>query len=166
VASLLLLAVTLYAAEGPGEFLQDLCDHRYGPEGALFWSETHAPGEDGIPLDPDSLAPRLAQLRDLSVEPGERTLFEETEDGYLIEYGESSWTWTGADGRLQRAEGLTGILWHDGGYYWMEVPVLISGSAGLGPRERMLAGLLFTGMILGLGVMAMIWARRRGPSGR
>jgi hypothetical protein len=166
VASLLLLAVTLHAADGPVEFLQDLCDNRYGPSGALFWSETHAPGEDGTPLDPDSLAPRLAQLRDLSVDPGERTRFEETDTGYLIEYGESCWTWTGADGRLQRAEGLTCVLWRDGGYYWVELPVLVSGSAGIGPRERILAGLLFTGMILGLGVTAMLWARRRCPTGR
>ena len=161
MASLLLLSAILYSAEGPEQFLNDLCDNRQGPEGALFWSQTHAPAEDGIPIDPDSLAPRLAQLRDLSVEPGERTLFEETDHGYIIEYDESQWTWTASDGRIQRAEGLTGILWLDGGYYWLELPVIGPESAGISLRERLVAGLLFTGMILGLGVTAIIWARKR-----
>jgi hypothetical protein len=166
VASLLLLVVTLYTADGPEEFLKDLCSNRQGPEGALFWSQTHAPAEGGIPLDPDSLAPWLAQLRDLSVEPGERTLFEETENGYVIEYGESQWTWTAADGRVQRAEGLAGILWLEGDYYWLELPLFLSEPPGISLRERLLAGLLFTGMILGIGVTAIIWARKRNSSGR
>jgi len=161
VASLLLLAIVLHAAEGPEEFLNDLCGNRQGPEGALFWAQTRAPAEDGVPLDPDSLAPRLSQLRDLSVEPGERTLFEETDHGYIIEYAESQWTWTASDGRVQRAEGLAGILWLDGDYYWLELPVIAPESPGISLRERLLAGLLFTGMILGMGVTAVFWARRR-----
>jgi hypothetical protein len=161
VASLLLLSAILYTADGPEAFLNDLCANRQGLEGALFWAQTHAPAEDGVPLDPDSLEPRLAQLRELSVEPGERTLFEETDNGYIIEYGESRWTWTAADGRIQRAEGLTGILWLDGDYYWLELPVIAPESAGISLRERLLAGLLFTGMILGMGVTAVIWARKR-----
>jgi len=167
--TILLLSLLLHRAEGPEEFLQDLCDNRYGPEGALFWAAASASAE-GIRPDADTLAAclaeQLAPLADLSVEPGARTLFEETDEGYLIEYAASSWTWTGPDGRVRRAEGPSRILWRDGEYYWLELPVMDrERSAGIGNRERMLSGLLFTAMILGFGVTAVLVARRGVPAG-
>lgn len=165
MASLLPLLLLMVSAEGPEQFLQDLCEHRYGAEGALFWAGSRSPGPGGEVADPDSLAILLEPLRDLSVEPGPRTRFEDTGEGYLIEYGESRWTWTTPDGRVRTTEGLTCLLWRDGGYFWTEVPVLADGAPSAGLRERLLAGLLFTGLILGFGVLAVIWARRRRPAG-
>ena len=158
---LLLLSLVLHYAEGPEEFLQNLCDNRSGTAGALFWADNRAPMEDGSPTEPDSLAPQLALLRDLSVEPGERTRFENTGDGYIIEYAESRWTWTGSDGRLRSTTGLTCISWHEGDYMWIKVPVLVSSTGSIGPREKLLSGFLFTTIIIVFAVIVMIWARRR-----
>lgn len=158
---LLLLALVFHYAEGPEEFLQDLCDNRSGAAGALFWAESSTPGEDGSMVEPDSLAPQLALLRDLSVEPGERTRFENTGDGYIIEYAGSRWTWTGSDGRIRDITGLTGISWSEGDYRWIDVPVLVSSTGGIGPREKLLSGFLFTMIIIVFGVIVVVWARRR-----
>ena len=158
---LLLIALTLHYAEGPEEFLQDLCDNRSGAAGALFWAENHLPGENGSPAQPDSLAPQLVLLRDLSVEPGERTRFENTGDGYVIEYAGSRWTWTGPDGRIRSTTGLTAVSWRGGDYRWIDLPVLFSSSGGIGPRDKLLSGFLFTTIIIVFGVIVVIWARRR-----
>ena len=163
---LLLLALILHYAEGPEEFLQDLCDNRSGAAGALFWAENRTPGEDGAPVEPDSLAPQLALLRDLSVEPGDRTLFENTGDGYIIEYAGSRWSWTGADGRIRSVTGLTVVSWREGDYRWIEVPMLVSSTGRIGPREKLLSGFLFTTIIMVFGVIVVIWARRRYLPGR
>lgn len=163
IISLLLVLTILSYADSPEDFLYQLCDNRSGTEGALFWSDMASAAVDSLLSHPDTLAMRLSTMRDLSVEPGPRTLFETTENGYRVEFAESAWTWTGDDGRLHRVNGLTGIDWTAEGYRWYRIIFLVSGSVSIGRKERMVTGLLVTVLILVFGAILLGWAKRKYP---
>ncbi len=159
---LLFVVALLGYPESPVEFLDHLCENRSGPEGAIYWSDMAASCVDTLLSDPDSLGAQLSSRMDLSVEPGIRTLFETTDDGYIVEYGESIWTWTAEDGRLHRINGVTGIEWTAIGYRWIRLPFLVSSiSVSVGRKERLVTAVLFTILILVFGAIAVAWVKRQ-----
>jgi len=163
MTSLLFLLALLGYPESPVEFLDHLCENRSGFEGAIYWSDMAASSVDTLLSDPDSLEVQLSLKMDLSVEPGMRTLFETTDSGYIVEYGESVWTWTADDGRLHRLTGVTAIEWTAIGYRWTRLPFLASsgsGSVSVGRKERLVSAVLFTILILVFGAIALAWVKR------
>ncbi len=156
-----LLIVFLFSASTPEEFLQELCEHRIGTDGAIFWS-THAASE--VPdryANPDSLLLLLADKEELSVNPGSRTNFRNIDETFRIEFGESYWTWTDAEDTRHRTEGLAIIECTRGNYIWVQIPVLSSRSVSAGRKQTLISGFLFTILILVFTAISIAWAKRR-----
>lgn len=151
----------LLSVSTPEEFLQELCEHRTGTEGAIFWS-THASSE--VPekhTNPDSLLLLLADKDDLSVNPGSRTSFLNFDETFRIEFGESYWTWIDQEGSRHRTEGLTVIECTRGNYTWVQIPVLSSGSVSAGRKQKLVSGVIITILILVFTAIFVGWAKRR-----
>ena len=156
-----LFIVFLLSASTPEEFLQELCEHRIGTDGAIFWS-THASAE--VPdtyANPDSLLLLLADKEGLSVNPGSRTNFLNIDESFRIEFRESCWTWADQEGALHRTEGLAVIECTQGNYTWVQIPVLSSRSVSAGREQKLISGVLITILILIFTAISVGWAKRR-----
>lgn len=156
-----LFIVFLLSASTPEEFLNELCEHRIGTDGATFWS-THASAE--VPdrfANPDSLLLLLADKEGLSVNPGSRTNFLSIDETFRIEFGESYWTWTDQEGSRHRTKGLAVIDCTRGNYTWVQIPVLTSRSVSAGRKQKLISGLLITILILVFTAISVGWAKRR-----
>ncbi len=158
--SLMILSILLTPSTPEG-FLDELCENSSGMEGAEFWS-SHASIEVQSALaDPDSLVIILGRMQELTVNTGPRTAFEESDNTFRIEFGESIWTWIGPQGDLNRKEGLSVIICAQGNYTWLKIPVLESGSISVGGKERLISGILITFFLLISTFVFLIWAKRR-----
>lgn len=156
-----LFIVFLLSASTPEEFLHELCEHRIGTDGAIFWS-THASAE--VPdryANPDSLLLLLADKEGLSVNPGSRTSFLSIDETFRIEFGKSYWTWTDQEGSSYRTEGLAVIECIRGNYTWVQIPALSSISVSAGRQQKLISGLSITILILVFTAFSVGWAKRR-----
>ncbi len=157
----IIICAILLTPSTPEGFLDELCENSTGMEGAEFWS-THASMEVQSALaDPDSLVIILDGMQELTVSTGTRTAFEESENAFRIEFGESSWTWTDSNGSLHRIKGLTVVVCVQGNYTWSEIPVISSRSVSVGNRERLISGILITFLVLISTLIFLTWAKRR-----
>ena len=157
----IVICAILLTPSTPEEFLHELCENSSGMEGAEFWS-SHASIEVQSALaDPDSLVILLGRMQELTVNTGRRTAFEESDDAFRIEFGESIWTWIDSYGNLNRKEGLSVIICSQGNYMWYKIPVLESGSISVGNRERLISGILVTFLMMISVFVFLTWAKRR-----
>lgn len=158
--SLMIFSILLTPST-PESFLHELCENSSGMEGADFWS-SHASMEVQSALaDPDSLVIILGRMQELTVNTGPRTAFEESDNAFRIEFGESIWTWIDSGGDLNRKEGLSVIICSQGNYTWSKIPVLELGSISIGRNERLISGILITFLLLISTFVFLIWAKRR-----
>ncbi len=143
-----MLSIMIYAIlltpSTPEDFLHELCVNSSGIEGAEYWSSHASLEVQSAFADPDSLLIILGRMQELTVNTGARTAFEETENAFRIEFGESIWTWIDYGGDLNRKEGLSVIVCSQGNYTWSEIPVLESGSISVGNREKLISGIMIT----------------------
>lgn len=157
----LLICSILLTPSTPEGFLKELCDNSNGIEGAEFWS-SHADAEVlSVFKYPDSLAIILGGMRELTVDTGTRTAFQDRGDSFRIEFGESRWNWIDSDGNLNRKDGLSIVICSSGRYTWLEIPVLTSGSISIGKKEKVIAGIFVTFLILTFAIILLIWAKKR-----
>jgi len=157
----LLLCSIVLTPSTPEEFLAELCENSTGQEGAEFWSSCASPEVQSDRSSPDSLAQILEGMNDLSVITGSRTLFQDRGNDFIIEFGESKWTWTDSTGNLNTKQGLSVLICTNGRYTWSEIPVLTSRSVSFGQKEQMIAGILGTFLVLIFTFVILIWAKRR-----
>lgn len=151
----------LLTASTPEEFLMELCENSTGIEGAEFWY-FHADSEVQSTLnDPDSLSQLLYGMQELSVNTGARTAFQDRGGIFIIEFGESKWTWLDSNGNLHKKDGLSIVICSRGNYMWSEIPVLTSGSISIGKKEKFISGIMITFLILTFAFILMIWAKRK-----
>ncbi|MCD4702067.1 MAG: hypothetical protein K8S24_09455 [Candidatus Aegiribacteria sp.] len=157
----IIICSILLTPSTPEDFLYELCENSIGMEGTEFWS-LHASNEVQSKFsDPDSLTIILGGMRNLTVDTGTRTAFEERGNSFRIEFGESIWTWIDSDGNLNRKEGLSVVICSMGNYTWSEIPVLSSGSIKMGRREELITGIFLTFLLLISTFILLIWAKRR-----
>jgi hypothetical protein len=157
----IMICTILLTPSTPEDFIIELCENSSGMEGAEFWS-SHASTEVQSALtDPDSLVMLLSGMQDLNVSTGIRTEFEESENAFRIEFGESNWTWTDLNGSLHSITGLTVVVCSQGNYTWSEIPVLSSRSISVGRRERLILGILITFLLMISTFVFIVWAKRR-----
>ncbi|NOQ21026.1 MAG: hypothetical protein GQ565_00030 [Candidatus Aegiribacteria sp.] len=157
----MLICAILFTPSTPEDFLHELCKNSSGIEGAEFWSSHASMEVQSAFSDPDSLAIILGGMRELNVNTGTRTAFEECENTFRIEFGESIWTWIDSDGNLNRKKDLSVIICSQGNYTWSEIPVLASGSISIGRKEKLITGILITFLVLISTFILLIWAKRR-----
>ncbi|MBD3277491.1 MAG: hypothetical protein GF388_04250 [Candidatus Aegiribacteria sp.] len=160
----LLLAAVLTSPSTPEEFLSELCDSSRGQEGLEYWISTAS--EDAVfPYgEPDSMRSILNNMEDLTVEPGDRTSFMDMGNIFVIEFGDSRWTWIDPRGNVNRKLGLATVRCENGSYSWTVLPVLDTKSFSLGMKERLIAGLMVTVLVLVFGAILVAWASRRYSS--
>ncbi len=157
---LLIFSIILTPAT-PEDFLNELCVNSRGTEGAGYWA-SHASSEVQNALhNPDSLAAFLGGMRELSVNPGARTDFEDRGNTFLIEFGESRWTWKDSDGNYHRIDGPSIVICSQGSYAWSKLPVFSSGHVSIGRKEKLVSGIMITFLILTFALILLIWANRR-----
>jgi len=157
----ILICAILMTPSTPEEFLHELCENSSGMAGAEFWS-THASMEVQSALaDPDSLVIILGGMQELTVRTGTRTAFEESDNAFRIEFGESIWTWIDSYDNLNRKKGLSVIICSQGNYKWLIIPVLESGSVRVGNREKLITGILVTFLMMISVFVFLTWAKRR-----
>jgi len=157
----LMIFSIILTPSSPEDLLNELCENSRGMNGAEFWS-AHASDEvQSSQSDPDSLLQILDGMHDLTVAAGDRTSFEDRGNSFRIEFGNSVWTWFDENGRLNRTEGMAIVLCNTGTYSWMEIPVLTSGSISIGPKERIVSGIMVTILVLIFASILLVWAKRR-----
>lgn len=157
----MLICAILLDPSTPEDFLYELCENSSGMEGAEFWS-SHASMEVQSALaDPDSLVTILGGMRELTVNTGTRTAFDESENMFRIEFGESIWTWIDSDDNLHRKKGLSVVICSRGDYTWSDIPVLSTRSISIGRKEKLITGILITFLVLISTFILLVWARRR-----
>lgn len=157
----LLIAAVLTSPSTPEEFLSALCDSTRGQEGLEYWISSAS--EDAVfpHGEPDSMRSILENMKDLTVEPGHRTSFMDLGNTFVIEFGDSRWTWTDPQGNVNRKVGLATVRCENGDYSWTVLPVLDTKSFSLGMKERLIAGLMVTVLVLVFGSILVAWASRR-----
>lgn len=160
----LLLATVLTSPSTPEEFLNELCVNASGEEGLEFWISSASENAVFPFGQPDSMRSILENMEDLSVEPGHRTSFMDLGNTFVIEFEESRWTWNDSQGNANRKVGLAIVRCENGNYSWTELPVLDTKSFSLGMKERLIAGLMVTVMVLVFGSILVAWASRRYSS--
>ena len=157
----IMICAILLTPSTPEGFIHELCENSSGMEGAEFWS-THASMEvQSAHADPDSLVRILDRMQELTVNTGTRTAFEESENEFRIEFGESEWTWIDSNGSLHRIKGLTVVVCSQGNYTWSEIPILALRSVSVSIRERLISGVLITLLVLISTLVYITWAKRR-----
>ena len=157
----ILICSILLTSSTPEDFLNELCENSSGMEGAEFWASHASMEVQSTFADPDSLANILWGIRELTVNTGMRTAFDERNNTFRIEFGESVWTWIDSDGNLNRKRGLSIVICSQGNYTWSEIPVLTSGSVSIGRKEKLITGIMIT-FLLGIATFIfLIWAKRR-----
>jgi len=110
----------------------------------------------------DSIASFFSGARDLSVDPGNPVLLETDQAtySYRVSFPDALWSWTDPEGRVHRARGSTVVVSSRALFRWVSLPPL-QGSVSVGPKDRILAGLMMTVLTLLLGAFALWWAKRR-----
>jgi len=158
---LLLVLSILLTPSTPEDFLNELCVNSSGTEGAEYWA-SHASSEVQYALrDQDSLAIFLGDIRELSVNTGIRTAFEDRGNTFRIEFGESRWSWHDSDGNYHRIDGSSVVICSQGSYAWSELPVFASGQISIGRKEKLISGIMITFLILTFALILLVWANRR-----
>ena len=157
----MLICSILLTASTPEQFLMELCENSTGTEGAEFWYSRADSEVQSTLNDPDSLAQLLHGMLELSVTPGSRTAFQDRGGRFIIEFGESRWTWHDSNGNLHRKDGLSIVVCSRGNYMWSEIPVLTSGSISIGKKEKLISGIMITFLILIFAFIFIIWAKRK-----
>ena len=158
--SIMICAILLNPST-PEDFLHELCENSSGMEGAEFWSSYASTEVQSVLTDPDSLVMILSGMQDLTVSTGTRTAFEERENAFRIEFGESNWTWIDSNSSLHRITGLTVVVCSLGNYTWSKIPILSSRSVSVGRKERLISGIMITFLLMISTLILLIWARRR-----
>ncbi|RKZ09425.1 hypothetical protein DRQ25_06460 [Candidatus Fermentibacteria bacterium] len=157
----IMICTILLTPSTPEGFVQELCENSIGIEGAQFWSSYASTQVQSALSDPDSLVMILNEMQDLTVSTGIRTAFEDNENAFRIEFGESEWTWIDSNGSLHRITGLTVVVCSLGNYTWLEIPVLSSRSVSVGRKERLISGILITFMLMISTLVFLVWLKRR-----
>jgi len=157
----IMICTILLIPSTPEGFIQELCENSSGIEGAQFWSSYASTQVQSALTDPDSLLMILSGMQDLTVNIGIRTAFEESENAFRIEFGESKWTWIDSNGSLHRITGLTVVVCSLGNYTWSKIPILSSRSISVGRKERLISGILITFMLMISTLVFLVWLKRR-----
>jgi len=158
---LILAMALLLNPSTPEEFLDELC-LRSNQRDWEYWSS--AAFDDVSPelSDLAFISEHLDERRDLTVDPGPRTDFQDLGSaGFRIEYEESVWTWVDGQGITNSKKGFSAVISNHGDYAWSDLAVLHEGSARMGHRERMVSGILLTFVIMIIGGILLFWAKRR-----
>lgn len=158
---LIMICSLLLTPSTPEDFIHELCENSSGLDGAEFWSSYASTEVQSALTDPDSLVVLLSGMQDLSVSTGARTAFEESENAFRIQFGESNWTWIDSNGSLHRITGLTVVVCSLGNYTWSKIPVLSSKSVSVGRKERLIFGILITFLLMISTLVFLVWLRRR-----
>ena len=158
---LIMICTILLTPSTPEGFIHELCENSSGIEGAEFWSSYASTEVQSVLTDPDSLVIILSGIQDLTVSTGTRTAFEESENAFRIEFGESNWTWIDSNGSLHRITGLTVVVCSLGNYTWSKIPILSSRSVSVGRRERLISGILITFILMISTLVFLVWLKRR-----
>ena len=145
--------LVISGSESPGtpeDFLELL-----SVSGADFWIE-HRLGSE--PSD-EAIGQFFRGLSSISVTPGRRVL-EESPEGYRVLFPESRWGYR-KDGRFHSTSDTTVVEWTAYGFRWSRIPVFAGPVAIMAPTQGVCGGLILTGVIIGLAVMVLGYARRR-----
>jgi len=159
----MLLALSAAAfAESPEALLDSLCSSRSGEGAVRCWQSFADPAGTTPPAHPDTIRALLRSRSGLTVEPGEHELGETGETFYVLVFPESQWTWTDGGGTDRVVRGRTEVVFRDGGFYWRSLP-LSPGREGaaVSSSQRILMGMMLTGVTLVVALMALWWAKRR-----
>ena len=158
---LFLLCSIFLTPSTPEDFLMELCENTSAIEGTEFWI-SHASSDVQPSLaDPQFLRQILSGMQELSVNTGIRTAFHDRGNTFIIEFGESRWTWHDSNGNLHRKDGLSIVVCSRGNYMLSEIPVLTSGSISIGKKEKLISGIMITFLILIFAFIFIIWAKRK-----
>lgn len=111
-------------------------------------------------LSEDSIRDTVNSFLSLSVEPGIRIL-EDFDGGYRAVFSESRWTWRLPEGRIGSVVGESVVEWRPGGYRWQTVPVFTEKGSTVGPKESLCVGVMATGAVILVGIVAVWYAKRR-----
>ncbi|MBD3370789.1 hypothetical protein GF402_10560 [Candidatus Fermentibacteria bacterium] len=155
------------ATVSPEAFLDSLCRSGTTEERIELWVGTAHPDVDPSIAHPESLARFLESCTDLEVDPGERMLDvgDESSNRYTVVFPRSEWTWRAGDGRICRKLGPSVIEWREGKLYWKKLPVASDGrGVSVTNSERLMAAMMFTGLILLFGALLIFWVKRRWAS--
>lgn len=159
----MLLAIAVAAfAESPEALLDSLCSSRSGDGAVGCWQSCADPAGTTPPAHPDTIRALLRSRSGLSVEPGDHELGETGETFYVLVFPESEWTWTDDEGTDRVVRGRTEVVFRDGRFYWRSLP-LSPGREGaaVSSSQRILMGMMLTGVTLVVALMALWWAKRR-----
>ncbi|MFO7950806.1 MAG: hypothetical protein R6U36_10635 [Candidatus Fermentibacteraceae bacterium] len=158
---LLALAVSAFA-ESPEALLDSLCSRCSGEGAVRCWQSCADPAGTTPSAHPDTIRALLQSCSDLSVEPGEHELGETGETFYVLVFPESEWTSTDGEGTDRVVRGRTEVVFRDGRFYWRSIP-LSPGREGaaVSSGQRILMGMMLTGVTLVVALLALWWAKRR-----